>query len=128
MVQRGHQVRVIDFDIGWREHTSGDLIDELHRLVPQHAFRGLARVIEQSNVRRASFVLSINQALRSYSVAMGASPERAKVLPAGVDIERYLPAQNGLETRKRHGLQPGDLLLLFMGWVYPFSGLHEVAQ
>src|SRR2546426_1895505 len=203
MVQRGHQVRVIDFEIGWREHSFIDiiaprkdllppskvidgiritvvrpavvhlptleyaslilthrlearrqirefrpdvvlgfgllnafagiglaeranipfiyyLIDELHRLVPQYAFRGLARVIEQSNLRRASLVLSINQALRNYSVAMGASPDRAKVLPAGVDLEQYLPVGAGSEIRKRHGLQTGDLVLLFMGWVYPF--------
>src|SRR5438309_16039 len=34
MVQRGHQVRVIDFDIGWREHTSGDFIAARKTLEP----------------------------------------------------------------------------------------------
>jgi glycosyltransferase involved in cell wall biosynthesis len=104
------------------------LIDELHRLVPQPTFRGFARVLEQSNVRRASLVLSINQALRDYAVDMGAPPERAKVLPAGVDLERYLRAGDGTEIRNRNGLQAGDLVLFFMGWVYPFSGLLEVAE
>ena len=209
MVQRGHQVRVIDFEIGWRKNASPGviaprkvlkslpkviegsnitvvrpaavrtpileyaslvvshgleirrqieefrpdvilgfgllnafagirqarrakipfvyyLIDELHRLVPQAAFRGLARILEQSNVRRASLVLSINQALRDYSVAMGAVPEKAKVLPAGVDLERYLSVGNGSEIRKRHDIQSEDFVLFFMGWVYPFSGLLEV--
>ena len=211
MVQRGHEVRVLDFEIGWREDTSRSiiaprkvitpppkviegsgitvvrpavvrlptveyvssivthrleirkqiqefrpdvivgfgllnafigirvarrtnipfiyyLIDELHRLVPQRAFRGLARAIEGSNVRRASLVLSINQALRNYTVAMGAPPDKAKVLPAGVDLERYPPDADGSEVRKRHGLQDGDLVLFFMGWVYSFSGLREVAE
>jgi glycosyltransferase involved in cell wall biosynthesis len=211
MFQRGHQVRVIDYEIGWREHpTAGSivlrtvfspppkviegsgitvvrpaavrvpifeypslivahafeirkqieefrpdvilgfgllnafagirqarrakipfvyyLIDELHRLVPQPAFRGLARIVEQSNVRRASLVLSINQALRDYTVAMGAPPEKSKVLPAGVDLDRYLSTGDGSQIRKRHGLQGGDLVLFFMGWVYPFSGLREVAE
>ncbi len=104
------------------------LIDELHRLVPQRAFRGLARVVEQSNVRRASLVLSINQALRDYAVTMGTPPEKARVLPAGVDLDRYISSGEGAEIRKRHGLQAGDLVLFFMGWVYPFSGLREVAQ
>src|SRR5256886_3445949 len=81
------------------------LIDELHRLVPQRAFRGRARIVEQPNVRRASAVLSINQALRDYAVAMGASPGKSRVLPAGVDLERYLSVANGSEIRKRHGLQ-----------------------
>ena len=104
------------------------LIDELHRLVPQRAFQGLARVIEQANVRRASLVLSINQALRDYTLEMGAPPEKAKVLPAGVDFDRYLSARDGSEIRERYGLQAGDLVLFFMGWVYPFSGLREVAD
>jgi glycosyltransferase involved in cell wall biosynthesis len=104
------------------------LIDELNRLVPQRAFRGLARILEQSNVCRASLVLSINQALLDYTVAMGAPPETSKVLPAGVDLERYFPTGDGSEIRKRHGLEAGDLVLFFMGWVYPFSGLREVAE
>lgn len=104
------------------------LIDELHRLVPQRAFQGLARVIEQSNVRRASVVLSINQALRDYTVRMGAPPDRTKVLPAGVDLQRYLKPDDGLSVRERLGLATTDLVLFFMGWVYPFSGLREVAE
>jgi len=104
------------------------LIDELHRLVPQPVFRGPARVVEQSNVRRASLVLSINQTLRAYSVDMGAQPEKAKVLPAGVDLERYRSNEGRAEIRNRHGLRPGDLVLFFMGWIYPFSGLREIAQ
>jgi len=104
------------------------LIDELHRLVPQRALQGLARVVEQANVRRASLVLSINQALRDYLVEMGAPPEKAKVLPAGVDLIWDLRAEDGPEVRKRYGLASNDLVLFFMGWVYPFSGLHEVAE
>ena len=104
------------------------LIDELHRLVPEPTFQGLARVIEQANVSRASLVLSINQALRDYSVDMGAPPARAKLVPAGVDLDRFADAGDGSEVRKRHGFAPGDLVLFFMGWVYPFSGLREVAE
>lgn len=104
------------------------LIDELHRLVPQRTFRGLARVVEQANVRRASLVLSINRALQDYTVEMGAPRERTSVLPGGVDLDRYLSAGRGTEVRKRHGIEPGDLVLFFMGWVYPFSGLREVAE
>jgi len=211
MAQRGHEVRVIDFEIGWRKQTSPSiiaprkvltpppkvirgseitvvrpavmrlpaleyatlvvthrreirreiqefqpdvvlgfgllnaflgirlawraevpflyyLIDELHRLVPQRAFRGLARVVEQSNVRRASAVLCINQALRDYALEMGASAERANILPAGVDLGQYGSSRDGSAVRKRYGLLPGDLVLFFMGWVYPFSGLREVAE
>src|SRR2546428_857778 len=104
------------------------LLDELHRLVPQRALQGLARIVEQANVRKASLVLSINQALRDYLVEMGAPAEKSKVLPAGVDLVWDLRAEDGPEIRKRYGLASSDLVLFFMGWVYPFSGLCEVAE
>ena len=104
------------------------LIDELHRLVPQRAFRGLARIVEQANVRRASLVLTINRALRDYAIAMGSPSDRSLVLPAGVDLERYGSIGDGTDLRGRHGFERTDLILFFMGWVYPFSGLREVAE
>lgn len=103
------------------------LIDELHQLVPQRAFRGIARAVEQRNMRHASLVLAINQALRDYAVAMGAPSDRAQLLPAGIDLERYLAARDGQPLRRQLGFEDGDLVLLFMGWIYPFSGIQEVA-
>lgn len=104
------------------------LIDELHQLVPQRAFRGLARLIEQANLRNASLILAINRRLRDYAVDMGAPPEKTKVLPAGIDLDRYLAAGDGSVIRTQLGLQAEDLVLFFMGWVYPFSGVTDVAE
>ncbi len=104
------------------------LIDELHQLVPERGFRGVARLVEQSNVRRSSLVLAINQALRDYALTMGASAGTTKVLPAGIDLERYLAAGDGRGVRAQLGLTDGDLVLFFMGWIYPFSGIREVAE
>src|SRR2546422_5500538 len=103
------------------------LIDSLHRLVPAPAFRGLSKVMEESNLRRSSLVLSINQTLHDYAIAMGAREVRSKVLPAGVDLTRYNSADRR-RTRSELGLAENDLVLFFMGWMYPFSGLPEVAQ
>jgi glycosyltransferase involved in cell wall biosynthesis len=104
------------------------LIDELHQLVPQRGFRGVARAIEQGNVRRASLVLAINQALRDYALSMGAPADKAKVLPAGIDLDRYVAAGDGRAVRKQLGLEDSDLVLFFMGWIYPFSGIREVVE
>jgi len=103
------------------------LIDTLHRLVPEPAFRGLSKVLEESNLRRSSLVLSINQNLHDYALAMGAQEGRSKVLPAGVDLTRYNSADRR-RIRSELGLAEDDLVLFFMGWMYPFSGLLEVAQ
>ena len=103
------------------------LIDTLHRLVPEPAFRGLSKVLEESNLHRSSLVLSINQSLHDYALAMGAREGRSKVLQAGVDLKRYNFA-DGRRIRSELGLAEDDLVLFFMGWMYPFSGLMEVAR
>ena len=73
-------------------------------------------------------VLSISQALGEYVLAMGANSENSRVLPAGVELDRYSDDRGGPDVRRRHRLDPRDLVLFFMGWVYPFSGLREVAE
>ena len=102
------------------------LIDELHRLVPQPAFRRLSKLVEQANLRRSTKVLSINSALQEYTIRMGAAISRTEVLPAGIDLNRYVSA-GGSEVRQRYEFNETDLVLFFMGWMYPFSGLREVA-
>src|SRR5438132_5889135 len=104
------------------------LIDELHQLVREPALRGLARLIESANVQRAPLVLAINRSLRQYAIEMGAQPERARVLPAGVELNRLVGPGDGSAVRKRFGFGDRDLVLFFMGWVYPFSGLREIAE
>jgi glycosyltransferase involved in cell wall biosynthesis len=102
------------------------LIDELHRLVPQPAFRWLSKTVEQANLRRSTKVLSINSALQEYTIRMGAAIERTEVLPAGIDLNRYMSA-DGSEIRQQYDFAKTDLVLFFMGWMYPFSGLRDVA-
>src|SRR5438876_230751 len=92
MRSRGHEVRVVDFEI-----------------------------------RRAGLILSINEALRDYTIAMGAPRARTAVLPAGVDLDRYSNAGRS-DARLRLGLNDDDLVLFYMGWFYSFSGLREVAR
>src|SRR2546428_7047117 len=59
---------------------------------------------------------------------MGGLPEGRRTPPAGVDIERFAVERDGSDVRRRHGLKPEDLVLFYMGWVYPFSGISEVAK
>lgn len=104
------------------------LIDTLHRLVPEPALHGVAKVIEQGNLRRASIVFSFTQALRDYTIAMGASPEKSLIVHVGVDLERYRSQAGRFEVRRQYRMGDGDIVLLFVGWLYTFSGLKEVAE
>ncbi len=102
------------------------IIDELHRLVPEKAFREIAKFIESYNIKNADRVISINEGLREYTIQMGAEKEKTTVIRAGVDPDRF--TSDGREAiRKRYGINDKDIVLFFMGWLYNFSGIKEVA-
>lgn len=103
------------------------IIDELHRLVPEKAFKALAKFVEKQNMKIADKVVSINEGLREYTIEMGATEEKTEVIRAGVDLERFV-SDGRDEVRKRYGILDDDTVLFFMGWLYDFSGLKEVAM
>lgn len=102
------------------------IIDELHRLVPEEILQPIARYVEQSNDKLSSKIISINEGLREYCERMGADPFKTEVIRAGVDYERFANA-DGTNIRKRFGFTQKDTIMFFMGWLYDFSGLDEVA-
>jgi glycosyltransferase involved in cell wall biosynthesis len=103
------------------------LIDSLHRLVPKKAFQPLAKYIESKNLKRADRVVTINEKLKEYAIKMGANPEETQVVRAGIDAERYDPNIDGNEIRRDYGIKQDDSILYFMGTLFDFSGLKEVA-
>lgn len=103
------------------------IIDELCRLVPQKYFQKLAMYIESKNMKNADKVISINEGLREYTIQMGADKERTEVIRAGVELKRFNPVDRKA-IRKKYGIKDEDVVLFFMGWLYDFSGLREVAM
>ncbi len=103
------------------------LIDVLHELVPQRNLQSLAKIVERNNIARADCILTINKTLRDYVLNMGARSGLVEVIPAGVDLETFENAE-GASTRKELGISDDDILLFYMGWLYHFSGLTEVAE
>lgn len=102
-------------------------IDIEHKLVPSRFLQPLARLIESKNIKDANLVISINEGLRDYTIKMGARPEKTMVIRAGIDVGRFNPSIDGGTVREKHGIRPDDKVLFFMGWLYNFSGLQEVA-
>ncbi len=102
-------------------------IDVLHRLVPLKPFQSIANIVESKTLKQADRVLVINDKLKDYVIEAGVSPEHTQVLRAGIDIEQFNPIDNGNSIRKQYGLKEDDIVLFFMGWLYHFSGLKEVA-
>jgi len=103
------------------------IIDELHGLVPEAVLRPLAKLIERSNMKASTIVVSINEALREYTIQMGAHPDKTSVVRAGIDFGLYNQGIDSRALRRELGIQEGEVVLFFMGWLYGFSGLKEVA-
>jgi glycosyltransferase involved in cell wall biosynthesis len=102
-------------------------IDVLHRLLGFKPFQLIAKVMEGKTLKQVDRVLVINDKLKEYVIKIGAPVKRTRVLRAGIDIGRFNPLENGSAIRRQYGLKKGDKVLFFMGWLYNFSGLKEVA-
>jgi len=103
-------------------------IDVLHRLIPFKPLHPIAKMVESKALKEADRILAINDKLKDYVIETGASPEHTQVVRAGIDIELFNPSDDGDNVRKQYGLKKDDIVLFFMGWLYHFSGLKEVAQ
>jgi len=102
-------------------------IDVTHRLIPSKLLQPVGWIIEHGTLKMADKVLVINDKLRDYVTKIGAPPQRTQVLRAGIDNEQFSPKTSGSTVRKQYGFSEKDLVLFFMGWLYNFSGLKEVA-
>ena len=103
-------------------------IDVLHRLIPLKPLQFIGKTLEQKTLRQADRVLTINDKLKDYVIKAGASPRVTHVIRAGIDTELFKPSASIGNLRKQYGLKETDIVLFFMGWLYHFSGLKEVAQ
>jgi len=102
-------------------------IDVLHRLIPIKPLQFIGQFLESRALRQADRVLTINDKLRDYVLSAGATDKKTRVIRAGIDIEQFKPSGKSSEIRQTYRLRENDVVLFFMGWLYHFSGLKEVA-
>lgn len=99
-------------------------LDILHMLIPLKAMQWFGKFVEEEALRDANKVVVINESMKKYVLVHGANG--AEVIGAGVDLGSF--KSSSARIRERYCVKPDELLLFFMGYVYPFSGLEEVAR
>jgi glycosyltransferase involved in cell wall biosynthesis len=102
-------------------------IDALDALIPEKVFQKLGRYLEKQTLRNSTKVIAINKTLREYAINLGANPQSTSLIGAGIDLDRFNPTIDGSAIRSAYGIGKDDIVLFFMGWLYQFSGLKEVA-
>jgi glycosyltransferase involved in cell wall biosynthesis len=58
---------------------------------------------------------------------MGSDPEKTDIIRHGVNLDKFRNA-DGTRIREELHFSDDDVVLLFMGWMYTFSGMKEVAE
>lgn len=102
-------------------------IDALDTLIPEKIFQNLGRILEKQTIRNSIRVIAINKTLMEYAINLGANPQSTSLIGAGIDLKRFNPTIDGSAIRSAYGIGHDNIVLFFMGWLYQFSGLKEVA-
>ena len=103
-------------------------IDALDTLIPEKTFQRLGRTFERRTIKNSAGVFVTNEKLKDNVTALGANREEIRVFSSGIDFSRFNDSVHGQEIRMRYGFARTDIVLFFMGWLYHFSGLKEIAR
>lgn len=103
-------------------------IDTSHRLIPFKPLQPIGWMMERRALKLAEKIFVINTKLGEYVIRNGADPRKTVVLGAGIDFSRFNPNVDRTIVRKQFGFKDEDVVVFFVGWLYRFSGLREVAR
>lgn len=101
--------------------------DKFHDAIPIKFLKPFGYTLEKYISRNSDIDLLMNEAMRTYRVNMGTPNKQTVVLRAGVLMDLFsIDIIERNKYRDKFKIKKSDRLLLFMGWLYKFSGLVEV--
>ena len=98
-------------------------IDILYQLVPSRFFSAPTFSLETYVYKNSDKILALSPKLSDYVVRMKAQREKVDLLLFGVDLSRFNPFVESGTLKKSIGLGDDDLVVLFVGTLFDFSGL-----
>ena len=102
-------------------------IDALDTLIPEPYFQKIGRFFERKTIQNSRMLFVTNEKLKDHLIGLGADPGRIEIISSGIDFTRFNEHVNGGAIRKKYNIREDQIILFFMGWIYHFSGLKEVA-
>ena len=88
----------------------------------------LNRRIILASLRRADHVLTASEEMRNGLISLGGDKDRITALSSGVDTIEYAPGDRD-RSRKTLGLpDDGTLIVLYVGRIHPWKGIHEMIE
>ena len=103
-------------------------LDILHELVPNRWLRLPTLWFEKQVYKRADRIVALTPKLGDYTVRLGARRDCMEVLKPGVDTDVFCPGEPDAQLMEQWGIRPDDLVVLFMGTLFEFSGMDSVLE
>ena len=102
-------------------------IDVIYALIPEKIFQRVGRWVNHKTIENADLVITINKKLSEFAVDIGSNPDSTELIDAGIDLDSYDPDLDDSSIREEYGILKDDIVLFFMGWIYEFAGIKELA-
>ena len=103
------------------------LIDVLYALIPEKAFQSFGKQVNIKAIKNADLVITINQKLSELAVELGSTEDKTILIDAGIDLNDFDPELDDSSIRNEYNIAPDDTVLFFMGFIYEFAGMKELA-
>ena len=106
------------------------VLDAYHRLRPGRLGQAILMAGEKKIYRNADAILTTNEEMSTYveELADMALGDRLSVVDHGVDGNHFKPRNPDQDLAKKFGIAPEDVVAVFLGTTYGFSGLPAVIE
>jgi glycosyltransferase involved in cell wall biosynthesis len=102
------------------------LLDISHGLVKIPFIKNLAKKYEQKVLSNSNRVLATTPDLSRYAIEMGSKNEHVESFHLGINTIDFKPIPKDTHLAKSLGISSTDDVVVFIGTIYPFSGLLEL--
>jgi len=82
--------------------------------------------IKKYNREHATHFVAITEKAKEALVTEGVRPNRISVVPAGLDCERFKPAEKNEQVAKKLGISKDSIKILFVGRLVPEKGIFDL--
>ncbi|KZX11047.1 glycosyltransferase [Methanobrevibacter filiformis] len=103
------------------------LIDLIYNLIPEKTLQFFGKIAIKSTIEDCDMIISINQKLKELSIELGSNEKDNVVIDAGIDFNSFNPDLDDSKIRSELNIDEEDTVLFFMGWIYNFAGMKELA-
>ncbi len=101
------------------------VISEWENLPFNYERQPFARIKRYCNSHAAHFV-AVTEKAKEILLLEGVEPNRISVIPAGVDCDRFKPAQKDVSVRQHFGIPENTFNILFVGRLIPEKGIFNL--